>query len=183
MTDYARLERTLVDTLHLTRRPVAIAFRDAPPEGVTKFEGSQPSGCSFWRLAAEGRAFYTVQSDHYNCPVGSYTHNIPLPAARQHELTATLGLMSEIGYLRMEEVPGIPRLARLTGVFAEPAASAVFAGAQHAVQSGLIKPNESAALLVTGNGLKDIKRAQQSVAQGLRVQPTIDSVRQALHLE
>src|SRR5690606_5766114 len=68
----------------------------------------------------------------------------------------------------------IPRLARLTGVFAEPAAASVFAGAKVAVQSGLINSNESVALLVTGNGLKDIKRAQQSVAQGLRVQPTID---------
>jgi threonine synthase len=80
-------------------------------------------------------------------------------------------------------IAAIPRLARLTGVFAEPAAASVFAGVQHAVQSGLINTNESAALLITGNGLKDIKRAQQSVAQGLRVQPTIESVRQALHLE
>jgi threonine synthase len=80
-------------------------------------------------------------------------------------------------------IAAIPRLARLTGVFAEPAAAAVFAGTQTAVQSGLINSNESVALLITGSGLKDIKRAQQSVAQGLRVQPTIDSVRQALHLE
>jgi threonine synthase len=82
-----------------------------------------------------------------------------------------------------EIIAAIPRLAQTTGVFAEPAAAAVFAGAQRAVQSGLINSNESAVLLVTGNGLKDIKRAQQSVAQGLRVQPTIDSVRQALRLE
>jgi threonine synthase len=79
-------------------------------------------------------------------------------------------------------IEAIPRLARLTGVFAEPAAASVFAGAKHAVQSGLINANESVVLLVTGNGLKDIKRAQQSVAQGLRVQPTINSVRQALQL-
>jgi uncharacterized protein (DUF169 family) len=77
---------------------------------VTKFEGSQPSGCSFWRLAAEGRAFYTVPSDHYNCPVGSYTHNIPLPAGREQELPQVLALMSDIGYIRMEEVPGVPQL-------------------------------------------------------------------------
>jgi threonine synthase len=80
-------------------------------------------------------------------------------------------------------VAAIPRLAQLTGVFAEPAAAAVFAGAQIAVQSGLVNTNESVALLSTGNGLKDIKRAQQSVAQGLRVQPSIQSIRQALRLE
>ena len=112
MRDYARLERLLIDTLQLTRRPIAIAFRDTPPEGVTRLEGSQPSGCSFWRLAADGRAFYTVPSDHFNCPVGSYTHNIDLPPERQHELTNVLALMTNIGYIRMEEVPGIPRLPK-----------------------------------------------------------------------
>src|ERR687891_547547 len=105
MMDYALIEQTLTAALQLTRRPIAIAFRDTPPDGVAKFDGSQPSGCSFWRLAAAGQAFYTVPADHYNCPVGSYTHNIPLPAARQHELTDTLSLMGEIGYLRMEEIP------------------------------------------------------------------------------
>ena len=110
MTDYTALERQLTTTLALDRRPVAIAFRPAPPAGVTPFTGTQPSGCSFWRLAADGRAFYTVPADHYNCPVGSYTHNIPLPAERAQELGQTLTLMSDIGYIRMEEVPGVPQL-------------------------------------------------------------------------
>jgi threonine synthase len=79
-----------------------------------------------------------------------------------------------------EILASIPELARLTGVFAEPSCAAVYAGAKRAVQSGLLHIDNSVVLLMTGNGLKDIKRAQQSVAQGLRVQPTIESVRQAL---
>jgi uncharacterized protein (DUF169 family) len=110
MTDYARLEQTLTTTLSLERRPVGMAFCQTAPDGVARFEGTQPSGCSFWRLAAEGRTFYTVPSDHYNCPVGSYTHNIPLPEQRAAELPQVLSLMSDIGYIRMEEVPGVPRL-------------------------------------------------------------------------
>ena len=96
--------------LGLGRRPAAIAFLETPPAGVAKFEGSVPSGCSFWRLAAEGRAFYTVPSDHYNCPVGSYTHKIDLSADRARELPDILGTMTSLGYLKMEEVPGIPVL-------------------------------------------------------------------------
>lgn len=111
MSDYPTLEGLLTRTLELSRRPVAVAFLAAPPEGVAPFEGTAPSGCSFWRLAAAGRTFYTVPSDHYNCPVGSYTHKIPLPADREQELTQMLSLMSDIGYIRMEEVPGVPRLA------------------------------------------------------------------------
>ena len=112
MTDYAALERSLTDTLQLSRRPVAVSFRDLPPEGVEKFDGTQPSGCSFWALASAGRTFYTVPADHYNCPIGSYTHNIPLPPEREHELSGTLSLMGELGYIRMEEVPSVPRLAQ-----------------------------------------------------------------------
>jgi uncharacterized protein (DUF169 family) len=113
--NYQSLEEQLSSDLGLTRRPIAIAFRDAPPPGVSKFTGSVPSGCSFWRLASEGRTFFTVPSDHYNCAIGSYTHNIPLPAERASELADTLGFMASIGYVRMEEVPGIPVLRKTPG--------------------------------------------------------------------
>ena len=116
MTDFAAVEQHLTTVLALTRRPVAIAFRESPPGGVAPLAGTQPSGCSFWRLAASGEVFYTVPSDHYNCPVGSYTHNIPLPKEREPELLNTLSLMVNVGYLRMEEVPGIPRLATTPAV-------------------------------------------------------------------
>ena len=116
MSDYALLEQRLTETLQLTRRPVAVAFRDRAPEEVPHLDEAQPSGCSFWSIAAKGRVFYTVPSDHYNCPIGSYTHNIALPPERERELSDVLSLMGEIGYLRMEEVPGVPRLAVTPGV-------------------------------------------------------------------
>jgi uncharacterized protein (DUF169 family) len=115
MTDYRTIERQLTDALGLQRRPVAVAFRPAPPAGLPKFSGTEPSGCSFWRLAAE-HAFYTVPADHHNCPIGSYTHNIPLPPDRAAELPQTLTLMTELGYLKMDEFQGIARLAQTPGV-------------------------------------------------------------------
>ena len=116
MTNYARIEQQLTEALALTRRPVAIAFLDGPLPGVEPFTGTLPSGCSFWSLAADGRTFSTAPADHHNCPIGSYTHNIPLPAERQHELTDMLSLMGEIGYLRMQEVQGVPRLPRTPAI-------------------------------------------------------------------
>jgi uncharacterized protein (DUF169 family) len=110
MTAWAPIEQTLTSALNLSRRPVAVSFRDTPPAGVPAFAGSEPSGCSFWRVAAAGRTFYTVASDHYNCPIGAHTHAFTLPASRASELEQTLGLMARIGYVRMEEVPGIPIL-------------------------------------------------------------------------
>jgi len=116
MTAWADIERQLTERLGISRRPVAVTFREAAPPGVARFEGTQPSGCSFWRLAREGRVFYTVPADHHNCPIGSYTHGINLPPGRAAELEQTLGLMSSLGYVRMEEVPGIPRLPQAPGV-------------------------------------------------------------------
>jgi len=110
MPDYRRLEQRFTDALGLRGRPVAVAFRDAPPPGLPKFTGTEPSGCSFWRIAGSGRAFYTVPADHYNCAIGSHTHSLPLPPERAQELDQTLSFMTGIGYLRMEEVPTIPRL-------------------------------------------------------------------------
>jgi uncharacterized protein (DUF169 family) len=112
MVDFGALERALTDALQLTRRPVAVAFRDEPPAGVPRLPGAQPSGCAFWSLAAQGRTFYTAPEDHYNCPIGSYTHHIPLPKEREHELSDTLSLMTDLGYLRMAEVPAVPRLEK-----------------------------------------------------------------------
>lgn len=115
MTNYAAVERLLVEALDLKRRPIAIAFQNSPPPGVQKFSGTVPSSCTFWKLAAAGRTFYTVPSDHYNCPVGSYVHSVPLPEGRQQELNDILALYTDMGYLRMGEVPGIPRVAGTPG--------------------------------------------------------------------
>src|ERR1700722_17348628 len=103
MPDYAAIEEKIQEVLGGTRRPIAIAFVDSPPAGVARFEGSEPSSCSFWRLATAGRTFYTVPADHQNCPVGGYTHNLIEPE-RIPEPEAPLAPMRGIGYLPVEEV-------------------------------------------------------------------------------
>ena len=106
------LENRIRSAIHMERRPVAIAFLGNAPEKVARFEGSQPSSCSFWRLAANGRIFYTVPGDHFNCAVGAYTHNIPLSTERESETATILQMMFDLGYVRPEEVPQIPRLQK-----------------------------------------------------------------------
>ncbi len=83
---------------------------DSMPAGGQEFQGSVPSGCTFWKMAQQGQVVTTHAKDHYNCPIGSYTHNVPLPADREGELMGTLQLMTSIGYLKMEEVPELFRL-------------------------------------------------------------------------
>jgi len=114
----AQIESALNDRLEFSRRPVAVNFFDTPPADVPKFSGSQPSGCSYWRLAGGGKRFYTVPSDHFNCPIGGHTHAIQLPPDRQKELMDTLSFMSDIGYVRIEEVGKIPTLPKQPNVIA-----------------------------------------------------------------
>jgi len=109
--NWSSLEQRFAAAVKLARRPVAVAFLDAAPANVAQFSGTEPSGCSFWRLAAAGRVFYTVAENHFNCAVGAYTHNIALSPERENETEQTLKMMFDLGYVKPEEVPQIPRLA------------------------------------------------------------------------
>lgn len=86
-------------------------------------------------------------------------------------------------YLRVtddEILAAIPVIARNTGVFAEPAAAAAYAGLVKAVAQGLVKPDERIVVLLTGSGLKDIKSAMQTVTTPPIVAPTLEAVQAAL---
>ena len=57
----------------------------------------------------------------------------------------------------------IPELARSSGVFAEPAGAAAYAGLVQAVHLELVSKEERIVVLNTGNGLKDVAGAMQAV--------------------
>jgi uncharacterized protein (DUF169 family) len=109
---WKQLEERISAAAKLPRRAVAVTFLDTAPSELEEFKGTEPSGCSFWRLAADGKSFYTVPENHFNCAVGAYTHNIPLSPAREKETEQTLKMMFDLGYVKPEEVPQIPRLAK-----------------------------------------------------------------------
>jgi uncharacterized protein (DUF169 family) len=99
----------LQDLLGLHRAPVAITFLDAPPPGVAHVDKAGPSSCTYWKLAAGGRTFWTEAADHFNCPIGAYTHGVDAPPEVMKELQGVVSTMITLGYLRAEEVPAIPR--------------------------------------------------------------------------
>lgn len=66
--------------------------------------------------------------------------------------------------------------ARLGGVFGEPAGVTGAAGLHKALQKGIVKPNESALVVITGNGLKDIQSAKKAVGEVIDVEPDLISL-------
>ncbi len=110
MTDYSILERDLCEILSLSKRPVAVTFRKNAPAGVVRFAGDEPSGCSFWKLAAGGMTFYTIPGDHCRCALGRYTHGFPRLPGHDGELENAISMLSSSGYIKMEELHSMPHL-------------------------------------------------------------------------
>src|SRR5438132_914809 len=99
----------MVDALGLKTPPIAITFRSSAPADLPHVAKAGPSGCSYWKRAAEGETFFTEAADHYNCPVGAYTHGVDMPPAQMKELQGLVTTMVSLQYIRPDEVPGIPR--------------------------------------------------------------------------
>ena len=78
----------------------------------------------------------------------------------------------------------IPELARSTGVFAEPAGAAAYAGLVKAVEQQRVSGDETIVVLNTGNGLKDVAGAMQAVERAgtkpFYVEPDLDAFRQVV---
>ncbi len=115
------------DLLRLQRQAVAVKYQPDPPDDIPRISKSALSGCTYWKLAAEGQTFYTVAADHLGCPVGAHTHGVEMPESTAKELEGMLDTMVELRYLSMDEVPGIPTLQGEFGVaIYAPLASAAF---------------------------------------------------------
>jgi threonine synthase len=83
-----------------------------------------------------------------------------------------------------EILAAIPELARSTGVFAEPAGAAAYAGLVKAVDKRLVSGDEKIVVLNTGNGLKDVAGAMQAVdlvkTRPFRVPPDFAALEQVV---
>jgi threonine synthase len=77
-------------------------------------------------------------------------------------------------------VAAIGRLARTTGVFAEPAGAAALAGLESALDQSLVGRDERVVLLITGSGLKDVAAATQAVAVPATIAADIDAIAELL---
>ena len=80
-----------------------------------------------------------------------------------------------------EILSAIGDLARITGVFAEPAGAASLAGLRKTMDAHNTISIDSAAIVVSGNGLKDVASARQAVrAQAIPIRPALEEVERHL---
>jgi threonine synthase len=140
-----------------------------------------------------------VQADGCKPFLTAWQHHSPLVPCEAHTLADSIavghprnfskgmGAVTESGgafiSVSDEEIlESIPMLARKAGVFGEPAGAAGAAGVKRAVELGLIGHSESVAIIMTGNGLKDIQSAMRAVGRAIQVRPDMEDVRKAVDI-
>lgn len=79
-----------------------------------------------------------------------------------------------------EILQAISQLARDTGVFAEPAAAAAYAGFLKLADTGALNSDERVLVMITGNGLKDISAARRTTNEPAITKPDLESVEDVL---
>jgi len=152
---------------------VSLGWIDSPP----RIFGVQAEGS-----AAVANAFQN-QSDQIT-PVSARTIADSISVDLPRDGMRALRAVRETGgtYLTVSDSEILAAIKELgeIGIFAEPAGAAAYAGVLKAASLGSINPDTPTLAMNTGNGLKDIKAAVQSVDAAPVIEPTLAALQQAL---
>ncbi len=133
-------------------------------EHVPRLIGVQAEGSAFlaeaWR---RGEDVLTKPPIHAHTVADSISAGLPRDRLKaMRAVNETDGAFITVS--DPEILAAIPLLARGSGVFAEPAAAAAYAGLVKAAAMGLVLHNDRIVVLSTGTGLKDVPAAMEAVA-------------------
>jgi threonine synthase len=151
---------------------------------MPRLYGVQSAGSDFMVQAWESGEDVLTKA-----PITANTVADSISAGLPRDRLKAMAAVKETGgsYIRVSDeaiLGAIPPLARASGVFAEPAGAASFAGLIAAANQGLVGADERIVVLNTGNGLKDIANAMNAVelagTQAHRVPPNIDDLRHVM---
>jgi threonine synthase len=153
-------------------------------ERMPRTYGVQAAGSDFLV-----QAFENDEDVVHKAPISADTVADSISADLPRDRVKAMNAVKQTGgaYLRVsdDEILGaLPVLARGSGVFAEPAGAAAYAGLRVAVATGLVGPSDRAAVISTGSGLKDVAGAMKAVTavgtHPLSIPPDVDALSMAL---
>jgi len=162
------------------RDAVALGWIDRMPRLI----GVQSAGSDFMV-----QAFENDEDPLTKPPIAADTVADSISADLPRDRIKAMSAVTDTGgvYLRVRDdaiLAAIPELARGSGVFAEPAGAAAYAGLIEAVDRGLVTPDDRVVVLNTGSGLKDVASAMIAVERAgtvpLHVLPDLESLKLAL---
>jgi threonine synthase len=135
--------------------------------------GVQAEGCApIAKALIDGRLDRSGRGDTYADSI-----NVPVPRNWRKAVNCVLTSGGTIVTATDEQIMEAVRLtARLTGVFAEPAAAAAVAAIAAARGSGILNHTSNVLAMITGNGLKDIQGAIKAVGRPHDIESSLDAV-------
>ena len=153
-------------------------------ETMPRVFGIQAAGSDYMARAYEsGADVATMPAISATTAADSISADLP------RDRVKALAAVTETGgaYLRVSDdhiLRSIPRIAAASGVFAEPAAAAAYAGVETAVEKGLVGANDRIVVISTGSGLKDVPSVLAGVsaagAEPIRVPPSLGALETAM---
>ncbi len=164
------------------------AMKDAAGLGwidkMPRIYGIQSAGSDFLV-----QAFESGEDVLTKAPISADTLADSISADLPRDRIKAMAAATETGgaYIRVSDddiLAAVPVLARGSGVFAEPAGAAAYAGLIEATNRGLVTASDEVVVLSTGNGLKDIAGAMKAVSAAgtkpMYVDPNLEALKQAL---
>ena len=151
---------------------------------MPKLMGVQAAGSSYLYTAWKNSEDILTKP-----PVDAQTVADSISSGLPRDRIKALAAVTETGgaYICLSDdeiLTAIPELARSTGVFAEPAGAAAYAGLVKAVDKRLVSGDEKIVVLNTGNGLKDVAGAMQAVdlvkTRPFRVMPDLAALKRVV---
>ena len=151
---------------------------------MPKLMGVQAVGSNYLYSAWKNKEDILTKS-----PIDAHTVADSISAGLPRDRIKALAAVNETegAFICVEDneiLTAIPELARKTGVFAEPAGAAAYAGLVKAVAEQLVSSDETIVVLNTGNGLKDVAGAMQAVEQvgnqPIQIEPDIKALEQVV---
>lgn len=151
----------------------ALGWIDRVPRLVgVQAEGASPLAAAFH---AGARAAADVRAAEPRTFADSISVGKPRDATKALRAARETG--GEILAVADDEIrDAMRRLAAEGGIFAEPAGAAAFAGLLRLAREGRLGARESAVVLVSGSGLKDVESAIRLVEPPTPVEPDLDAV-------
>ena len=150
-------------------------FRDYETAGVTR---SLPR---MWGFQAAGAAPLVYGRPVDRPETVATAIRIGAPASWEKAIAAREESGGRIEAVTDDEILSAYRdLARLEGVFCEPASAASVAGLRKMAASGQLDPDATVVAVLTGHGLKDPHTAERQVPGVIEAAPTIGAVAVAL---
>lgn len=153
-------------------------------EKMPKLMGIQAAGSNYMAEAWESGEDVLTKA-----PIKDHTVADSISAGLPRDRLKAMAAVKETGgaYITVtdeEILAAIPALARGSGVFAEPAGAAAYAGLVKAVEKGMVSPDERIVVLSTGSGLKDVAGAMKGVelagTQPYRVDANLEDLRRVM---